>query len=317
MPNLTALVHGWRSVLARLRWHVALALVVASGTGVVAAQAVATPAPHSVPAALDPPSLLLAKVYHAGTDLADYWVSEKYDGVRGYWNGHQLMTRGGTPIQAPPWFTAGWPAVALDGELWVGRGKFEVAVSAVRAQTPDDAAWRALRFMVFDLPQDPQAFTQRIGALNAVIAAIGQPWVVAVAQTRATSHAALQSQLNKIVEAGGEGLMLHRGASLYSGTRNGDLLKVKQHEDAEARVTGHQAGRGKHAGALGALWVETVASGNGPLPGVRLKIGTGLSDDQRRNPPPVGSVITYRYRGLTAQGVPRFASFVRAQPAGS
>ncbi|MES2583663.1 MAG: DNA ligase [Pseudomonadota bacterium] len=257
------------------------------------------------------PALMLAKVYHPGIDLADYWVSEKYDGIRGYWDGQQLFTRGGERVQAPAWFTAGWPATPLDGELWVGRGQFAKATSTVRQRVPDDAAWRGVRFMVFDMPAHGGPFTERIPALQATVAQIAQPWVVPVVQTRATTHAALQAQMRRVVKAGGEGLMLHRGASLYTATRNGDLLKVKPHEDAEARVLGHQAGQGKYTGMLGALLVETVASGNAAAPGVRFKIGTGLSDTQRRDPPPVGSVVTYRYRGLTDAGVPRFASFVR------
>ena len=261
------------------------------------------------------PALMLAKVYHPGIDLSDYWVSEKYDGLRGYWDGQQLFTRGGERVQAPAWFTAGWPNIPLDGELWAGRGQFAKATSTVRQQAPRDAAWRSLKFMVFDVPAQGGPFTERIAALNAAVTQIGQPWVVAVVQTRATTHAALQAQMHRIVKAGGEGLVLHRGASLYSAARNDDLLKVKPHVDAEAKVLGHQPGRGKYSGLLGALLVESVASGNAAAPGVRFKIGTGLSDAQRRNPPPVGSVVTYRFRGLTDAGVPRFASFVRvAQP---
>lgn len=260
------------------------------------------------------PALMLAKVYHPGIDLADYWVSEKYDGLRGYWDGQQLFTRGGERIHAPVWFTAGWPAVALDGELWAGRGQFARASSTVRQQVPDDDAWRGMRFMVFDLPAHGGPFSERITALNTTVAQIAQPWVVAVLQTRATTHSALRGQMQRVVKAGGEGLMLHRGSSLYTSTRNGDLLKVKPHDDAEARVLGHQPGQGKYRGMLGALLVETVASGNAAAAGVRFKIGTGLSDEQRRDPPPVGSVVTYRYRGLTDAGVPRFASFVRTLP---
>lgn len=257
------------------------------------------------------PGLMLAKVYHPGIDLADYWVSEKYDGVRGYWDGEQLFTRGGERVQAPAWFTAGWPRTPLDGELWAGRGQFERASSTVRQQLPMDVAWRSIRFMVFDMPAHGGPFSERITALQATVAHIAQPWVVAVAQTPATTRTALLAHMRSVVKAGGEGLMLHRGASLYTATRNGDLLKVKPHEDAEARVIGHQSGRGKYAGMLGALLVETVTSGNAAAPGVRFKIGTGLTDAQRRDPPPVGSVLTYRYRGLTDTGVPRFASFVR------
>jgi DNA ligase-1 len=260
------------------------------------------------------PGLMLAKAYHPGMDLADYWVSEKYDGLRGYWDGQQLFTRGGERVQAPAWFTAGWPNTPMDGELWAGRGQFAKALSTVRQHVPDEVAWRRIRFMVFDLPAHGGSFTERMPALNTVVADIRQPWVVAVVQTQATTHTALQAQLHRIVKAGGEGLMLHRGASFYTAARNDDLLKVKPHEDAEARVVGHQAGQGKYTGMLGALLVESVASGNAAAPGVRFKIGSGLSDAQRRTPPPIGSVVTYRYRGLTDAGVPRFASFVRMAP---
>ena len=99
---------------------------------------------HAAHAANPAPPLMLANVYHPGVALADYWVSEKYDGVRGYWNGTQLMTRRGEPVATPAWFTAGWPAVRMDGELWAGRGQFAKAVSTVRQKTPDDAAWRRL-----------------------------------------------------------------------------------------------------------------------------------------------------------------------------
>lgn len=289
------------------RWMTAwvlLSLFCWGALGPVGQALAQTPAPGA-------PALMLAKVYHPGIDLSDYWVSEKYDGLRGYWDGQQLFTRGGERVQAPAWFTAGWPNTRLDGELWAGRGQFAKATSTVRQQTPDDTAWRGIKFMVFDVPAHGGPFTERITALNAAVAQIGKPWVVAVVQTRATTHAALQTQMHRIVKAGGEGLVLHRGASLYTAARNDDLLKVKPHEDAEARVLGHQPGQGRYTGMLGALLVESVASGNAAAPGVRFKIGTGLSDAQRRNPPPVGSVVTYRYRGLTDAGVPRFASLVR------
>lgn len=274
------------------------------GVGTVQFAMAQKPAPSA-------PALTLAKVYHPGVDLTDYWVSEKYDGLRGYWDGQQLFTRGGEKVQAPAWFTAGWPNIPLDGELWAGRGQFAKAMSTVRQQVPNDAAWRNIRFMVFDMPAHGGPFTERIAALNTAVAQIQQPWVRAVVQTRASTHAALQTQMQRVVKAAGEGLMLHRGASLYTAARNDDLLKVKPFEDAEARVLGHQAGQGKYTGMLGALLVESVVSGNAAVPGVRFKIGTGLTDAQRRSPPLVGSVVTYRYRGLTDAGVPRFASLVR------
>jgi DNA ligase-1 len=250
--------------------------------------------------------VMLANVYHRGIDLNQYWVSEKYDGVRGYWDGQRLLTRGGEPIAVPAWFTAGWPNVPLDGELWAGRGKFSETVSIVRTQKPDDAAWQDVHFMVFDLPAQPGTFDQRLPVLQAIIAKLDVPWVEAVRQIKVRDHRTLQALMQKTVKQGGEGLMLHRGASLYRAERNDDLLKVKPHDDAEARVVAYLPGKGKHQGRVGALLVEMPD-------GKRFRLGTGLSDAQREAPPPIGTLVTYRYRGINDSGIPRFASFLRVR----
>ncbi|MDP3031565.1 MAG: DNA ligase, partial [Rhodocyclaceae bacterium] len=75
--------------------------------------------------ATDAPALLLAERYQGGIDVSQYWVSEKLDGVRAYWDGRQLRFRSGNVILAPAWFIAALPAHSLDGELWLGRGTFE------------------------------------------------------------------------------------------------------------------------------------------------------------------------------------------------
>lgn len=259
------------------------------------------------------PPLMLSRTYRPRVLLADEWVSEKYDGVRGYWTGAQLLTRAGNPIAAPAWFTAGWPTTPMDGELWAGRGQFNRAVSTVRQAQADDTAWRAMRYMVFDLPAHGGPFAERLPALRAVVAALGQPWVVAVEQTPGTTEAALQARLAAVVQGGGEGLVLHHGAGRYVAQRSDALRKLKPFEDAEARVVGHVPGRGKYAGQLGALQVELpAAEGRASR---RFKLGSGLSDAERLAPPPVGTWVTYRFRGQTEAGVPRFASFLRiAEP---
>jgi len=258
-----------------------------------------------VPGALAAQSpLMLANVYRAGMPLADYWISEKYDGVRAYWDGRRLLTRGGEPIAAPSWFTAGWPARAMDGELWAGLGQFAQAVSTVRTQVPQEQAWRAMRFMVFDLPQEPGVFDQRLCALQALVQTLQLPWVSAVVQSKVADHVALQAMLVRVVAAGGEGLMLHRGGSRYLAERNDDLLKFKPYDDSEAVVIGYTPGKGKYVGMVGALLVQTPN-------GLRFKLGSGLSDALRRQPPALGSTVTYRYRGINASGIPRFAVFMR------
>lgn len=254
------------------------------------------------------PALLLARTYRPGTgvDLGAYWVSEKYDGVRGYWDGRQLWTRGGEPIAAPAWFTAGWPATPLDGELWAGRGGFARAAGTVRQQVAVEADWRQLRYLVFDLPAHPGTFDERLVALEAAVAAISQPWVQAVVQFRVASEGELRRRLAAVVADGGEGLMLHRGDSRYQAGRSDDLLKVKPYDDGEARVVGYLPGKGKYRGQLGALLVETPE-------GRRFGLGSGLDDAARRNPPPVGTWVTYRHNGLTEHGLPRFPRYLRVR----
>src|SRR3989338_5628383 len=157
------------------------------------------------PHAADAPALLLANVYRPGMPLADYWVSEKYDGVRGYWDGHTLRTRGGETVMAPAWFTAGWPTTPMDGELWAGRGRFAHSQSTTRQQQPHEAAWRQMRFMVFDLPRHGGMFDERLRALNALVMQINQPWVQAVPQNLIENDSALQALLHCTVRAGGGG----------------------------------------------------------------------------------------------------------------
>ncbi len=233
--------------------------------------------------------------------LDGYWVSEKLDGVRAYWDGAQLWTRGGLAITPPAWFTAGWPAQALDGELWAGRGAFSTAVSTVRQQAAGDSAWRQMRYPLFDLPAHGGDFDARLAAMQQLAL---PAWVQPVAQVRVASHPALQALLRQTVQAGGEGLVLHRGAALLARPGKDDWLKFKPFEDAEARVVAHVAGQGKHAGRLGALLVETGD-------GLRFKLGTGFSDAQRRDPPALGSWVTYRFQETNPSGIPRFASFLR------
>lgn len=250
--------------------------------------------------------LLLAQDAPDGIDPAGYLVSEKYDGVRAFWDGRQLRFRSGLPIAAPAWFTQRLPQVALDGELWFGRGRFEALSGCVRRLVPDDAEWRQVRYMVFELPDAPGTFEQRAARIEALAAQQVWPQLQAVPHTRITTKQALQQRLDAVVRDGGEGLVLHRADAPYFTGRNAALLKLKPLHDAEARVIGHEAGRGKHAGRLGALRVRTEE-------GVEFSIGTGFSDAQRDNPPPLGAVVTYTHRGHTEGGVPRFASFLRVR----
>jgi DNA ligase-1 len=252
------------------------------------------------------PQLILAQVYRAGIDPADYWVSEKLDGVRAYWDGSQLFFRSGRPVNAPAWFTRGLPAIPLDGELWMGRGSFERLSGIVRKAEPVDEEWREVRYMLFELPGGEGDFSTRKDRLRQFVEAARIPWLLAVEQFRVADRKALLARLEAVVAGGGEGLVLHRASAGYTVGRGDDLLKLKPYLDREAKVVAHLPGKGRNTGRLGALLVEDTD-------GRRFRIGTGFSDAQREDPPPVGSAITYRYHGLTATGLPRFPSFMRVR----
>ena len=251
------------------------------------------------------PRLPLAHVYHEGVSLDDYWLSEKLDGVRAYWDGKQFLSKRGNVYQAPAWFTAGFPEHPLDGELWVGRDRFEYLLSIVRDEVPGPD-WRDVSYQVFDMPMQGVQFSARIATLNAVFDGLDSPYISLVEQSKVSSHQALMERLDKVMALGGEGLMLHKGDAYYIAGRSQGLLKVKRYFDAEARVIAHLPGKGKYLGLLGSLLVETDD-------GKRFKLGTGFTDKQRQNPPSIGAIVTYKYFGHTVNGLPRFASFMRVR----
>lgn len=254
---------------------------------------------------INPPPVPLASTYQQGVDLEGYWVSEKLDGVRAYWTGQVFLSRNGNVYRAPDWFVKSLPDVPMDGELWMGRQRFAELSGAVRKQVPVDIEWRNIRFHVFDLPGSGP-FHERYEQLQVLVTKADSPYLTLVQQKPASSHSALMADLDKVVAEGGEGLMLKRRESRYEAGRSDDLLKVKTFEDAEAVVVGHIPGKGRLQGLMGALQVELPS-------GRRFRIGTGFSDDIRAQPPALGTRITFKYYGLTATGLPRFASFLRVR----
>lgn len=256
--------------------------------------------------AATPPAVMLAERYHEAIDPAGYWVSEKLDGVRAIWDGQQLRLRSGRPIVAPPWFLAALPAQPVDGELWLGRRRFDELSGLIRSEAPDDPRWREVRYMLFELPGAQGNFSERVEILRAIAASIGVPWVQAVPQRRVADRRALQALFDEVVRGGGEGLMLHRADAAWTAGRSDALLKLTPWLDAEARVIAHLPGKGRLAGMTGSLLVETPD-------GRRFRLGSGLTDALRRTPPAPGTLVTYRYRELTPKGLPRFPRFLRVR----
>jgi DNA ligase-1 len=284
------------------------ALLLGSAFFMGAAPAAATDSVAIQVPAVVPPALMLARDWQADLDPLGFLVSEKLDGVRALWDGQVLRFRSGRRIAAPDWFVAALPATPLDGELWLGRRNFDRLSAMVRRGVAVDAEWRDIRYMIFDLPGDAGPFGERSARAQAVVAAAQQPWLQAVAQTRVADRAALKRLLLQTVNAGGEGLMLHRANALWVPGRSEALRKFKPLPDEDARVIAHLPGKGRNQGRMGALLLEMPG-------GQRFALGTGFSDAQRETPPPVSAVVTYRYRDRTPTGLPRFASFLRQREA--
>jgi DNA ligase-1 len=194
------------------------------------------------------------------------------------------------------------PAEPLDGELWLGRKKFQRTVSIVRRHDESEL-WKEIRYLVFDAPALERDFEHRLQFVETVLRAQRPPFASAHPHRVCRGIDHLKQELARIEALGGEGMMLRQPGSRYMEGRSGTLLKIKTFRDAEARVISHEPGRGRHKGRLGALLVQMAD-------GTRFAVGTGLSDAERQNPPPVGSVIRFRYQELSDGGVPRFPSYV-------
>ncbi|CAH1534862.1 ATP-dependent DNA ligase [Vibrio jasicida] len=268
----------------------------------IALAVIASAQPQADPNLLPPVSL--AESYQDGIDVSQYWYSEKLDGIRAYWTGQHLVTRNGNRIYAPEWFTKVLPDYPLDGELWAGRGNFHLVQQTVLDKTPVEGAWRRIDFMVFDMPYSAGDYQKRYYNIQDLVFTIDAPHIKYVEHRAIQDEKHLFTQLDRISQSDGEGVMLRKVSSRYQAGRGSDLLKLKRYEDAEALVLGYKPGTGRLLGMMGALLVRLAD-------GTEFYIGSGFTDDVRKAPPRIGSTITFRYNGFTHNGKPRFARFLR------
>ncbi len=264
-----------------------------------------TSAPAEKPESKTAPQLLLAHSWDNDQDLTGWWMSEKLDGVRALWTGEHFLSRQGNRFFAPDWFVKGLPSIQLDGELWIDRKAFQRTVSVVRRRDAG-LAWREVKYVVFDAPAADHGFEERRRVIRETVREDQCSHVRVLYQVSCDGDDHLRKELARVEALGGEGLMFRRPGSKYESGRSHTLLKVKRFHDADAVVVEHLPGAGRHKGRLGALLVEL-------LDGTRFSVGTGFTDAQREKPPPVGSIITFRFQELTDGGVPRFPSFVRVR----
>ena len=228
-------------------------------------------------------------------------MSEKLDGIRAYWDGKHLISRGGKRIHAPKWFTKSYPPFEIDGELWTKRGDFENISSIVRDKTPSKE-WEEVKHYIFEVPNAQGGLFERLKKLKPYE---GQT-IKIIKQIPIKDKTHLKLFLEEIEQKGGEGLVVRDPNTPYINKRTSKALKVKTFQDAECKVIGYTQGKGKYVGLLGAIRCRLEN-------GIKFKIGTGFSDELRKNPPMIGSEVTFKYQGMTKYGKPRFPVYLRVR----
>lgn len=292
----------------------------ASGSGRAKRTPAAKTSTHQAGKTL-PVSPLLAHSYDPdkSPDPTGWFLSEKLDGVRAIWTGTTFLSRQGNEFFAPPWFTRKLPKnIVLDGELFTKRGGFQECVSIVRTQGDDTAGrWKySVSYRVFDIPTyKDKPFEKRLEEMKKLFdglkGADGKrtPWIEVLPHTKCKGKEHLMEVLDELTAEGAEGVMLRQPGSKYEEGRSKTLLKVKKFLDCDAVIIGHTNGTGKNQGLCGALECEMLDGVGGKPNGVKFKVGSGLTDKQRRNPPKKGTVIIVKYQELSKSGNPRFPTY--------
>ncbi len=246
------------------------------------------------------PKLLLLKTYK-DQNITGWVMSEKLDGVRAYWNGKELLSRSGKKIYAPKWFTKDYPPFEIDGELWTKRGDFENIVSIVRDKTPSKE-WKEIKHYIFEVPNEKGELFERL----AKVKPYENNHIKIMAQIKVKNKKHLETFLKEIELEKAEGVVVRDPKASYINKRTPKVLKVKTFLDSECKVIGYTEGKGKYQGMVGALVCKLSN-------GTEFKIGSGLSDKERANPPKIGTMVTFKYQNMTRYGKPRFPVFLRVR----
>ena len=273
--------------------------------------------------------VLLAKIYD-GRPVDNWWASEKWDGYRAIWNGKSFKSRSGKDFDVPEWYKSVMPpGVALDGELWLGRGGFQDCglfrkkkpTTAVKlAEWETDWVKANVKFKVFDILNMDDIFENRMIQLNRVVdernacmvdlgVMVPEPLIEFTTQTLVSKPEALKFA-SKVISQGGEGIMLRKPESLYESKRSSTLYKIKEQDDMEGIIIGYHPGNpgSKYDGLLGSFICHLVGDES------KVFKASGMDDSIRnsyKTTHPVGTMITITYNGLSKVGIPRHPRYLR------
>ena len=242
------------------------------------------------------------KVYDE-QDISGWYMSEKLDGIRGYWDGKNLYTKNGNLINTPKEFTKNFPPFALDGELWSKRDNFEFIQSIVLDKKPS-SSWENITYNIFEVPNSKGNFKTRLEKARKWFEKYPNSNVNIIKQIVCKNEKHLLTYLDKIVKLKGEGIIVKDPSQPYHTGRSPYILKVKKAYDMEGIVIGYNYKKdGKTFKSLKLKLENSVI----------FNLGGGFSDKQRKEPPKVGDVVTFKYYGFTKNGKPKFSSFLRVR----
>ena len=252
-------------------------------------------------------------------NVSGWLASEKLDGVRAYWDGENLLSRQGKKLNTPRSFTKNFPKFALDGELYAKELKFEEIQATVMDKLPNEKAWQRLKFHIFDVPEASGGLLDRLEVLAKFLKNEPNENLIIIKQIKMRDNAQFLKFTEDIIAKGGEGAVVRDPNTPYERKRSKNALKFKKFKDAECKIIAINKGSGKYSKAAGSLTCKALGGkdkeekAGEPKPGTIFKIGSGLSDEQRTNPPKIGSIITYKFQNLSSYGKPRFPIFLRVR----
>ncbi len=239
-------------------------------------------------------------IYKGEESLEGWIMSEKLDGIRAYWDGEKLQTRKGKKIYAPKWFLKNFPKFELDGELWNKRDNFENIQSIVMDKTPT-AKWKNITYNIFEVPNQKGDFFIRLKKAKNWFEKFPNKNVQIIKQIKIKNKSHLNTYLEEIISKKGEGVIIKNPDKEYISGRNPYILKVKKFKDMEGEVI--KINISKKTNVLKSLTIKLQDN-------TIFNLGTGFSKDVRIKPPKIGSIVTFKYYGLTKNGKPKFASFL-------
>ena len=270
---------------------------------------------------------MLAKKYEGGFLTGDFVVTEKLDGNRcvavfnktsGQW---EFYSRSGKPMKVDFDMSGFDPELIYDGEV-MSQEQTNLSIQRYQAIC-DDVYWmhdtrdaqlmfnktsglinqhgsnkKGLVYNVFDII-DSSPYYERRNRLSEVIA--GRDTRILPTLYVGGDTGKMKDLLGRVTQMGGEGIMLNRINRGYEHKRSDALLKYKQVQFMDMRVTGYYLGTGKYAGLIGGISCE-LKTADGKM--ITCDVGSGLSDAQRVdwviNPGLiVGKIVQIGYHELT------------------